>query len=343
MNLKNPGKEEGLPEIAHHLNENKPLILVIIGIILIACVSFFHFSKSSKKPMKTVEENYSMQASPIEKLSLPQEPSVNKIASPAAVNPAVVQQQLEMIEAKKNELQQRLTAPLMLVNNAAPNKVDPPAQAGTQASDRNMQFMNQASAQLTETVSPTVIGSLSHVIAEGSLIHATLETATNSDLPGYVRAIVSQPSYSEDGSHVLIPEGSRLIGQYKSGMQQGQSRIFMVWTRLITPAGLSIQLGSPGVDSLGVAGVGADGIDRHFWARFGTGSLLSIIGVGAANAGVSSSDQDNSASAYQALQQDTKIPPTLTTYQGKPIIVFVAKDLNFQTANQQISRGINVF
>jgi type IV secretion system protein VirB10 len=205
-------------------------------------------------------------------------------------------------------------------------------------------------------VNAAPIGSLSYIIAEGSLIHATLETATNSDLPGSVRAIVSDPSYSEDGTHVLIPQGSRLIGQYKSGMSQGQSRIFMVWTRLITPSGISIQLGSPGVDALGMAGVGADEINRHFWQRFGTGSLLSIIGAGAANAGVSPGDQDNSVSAYrtavansfaqsanQTLQEDSKIPPTLVTYQGKPIIVFVAKDLNFQNAILKTVSHLNVF
>jgi type IV secretion system protein VirB10 len=139
-------------------------------------------------------------------------------------------------------------------------------------------------------------------------------------------------------------------------MLQGQSRIFMVWTRLITPSGISIQLGSPGVDSLGVAGIGADEVNRHFWERFGTGSLLSIIGAGAANVGVSAADQENSASAYrtavansfaqsanQTLQQNNKIPPTLTINQGKPIIVFVAKDLNFQSAMQQAIPRVNVF
>jgi type IV secretion system protein VirB10 len=154
----------------------------------------------------------------------------------------------------------------------------------------------------------------------------------------------------------LIPEGSRLLGQYKSGMLQGQSRIFMVWTRLITPSGISIQIGSPGVDSLGMAGMGADAIDRHFWERFGTGSLLSLIGAGAANAGVTPADQENSASVYrsavansfsqsasQSLQQDSRIPPTLTTYQGKPIIVFVAKDLNFKGAIKQAIPRTNVF
>ena len=202
----------------------------------------------------------------------------------------------------------------------------------------------------------STIGPLNEMIAEGSLIHATLESAANSDLPGYLRATVAEPSYSEDGTQILIPRGSRLIGQYKSGMLQGQSRIFVVWTRLITPSGISVQLGSPGVDSLGVAGMDADEIDRHFWQRFSTASLLSLIGAGAANVGVKDSMQENSAAAYraalassfaqtanQSLQQEGMIAPTLKEHQGKPIMVFVAKDINFQSAMRTVRPKINLW
>jgi type IV secretion system protein VirB10 len=194
------------------------------------------------------------------------------------------------------------------------------------------------------------------VIAEGHFIHAILESASNSDLPGYLRATVNVPVYSEDGSEVLIPVGSRLIGQYKSSVQQGQSRIYVVWTRLITTNGYSIQLGSPGVDSLGVAGINADQINRHFWARFGQASLLSLISAGAANLGVNGEDQNNSAATYreavassfsksanQSLQQDGQIATTLKTHQGKPIMVFVAKDLHFENALKKSSHQLNVF
>lgn len=245
----------------------------------------------------------------------------------------------------------------MIVNNAPNDKAQEGATENkSQASDPNTQFLNQSSQQHSESVSAETIGPLNYVIAEGNLIHAILEPATNSDLPGMLRATVSEPNYSEDGSQILVPRASRLIGQYKSGMLQGQSRVFIVWTRLITPDGISISLGSPGIDNLGVAGIGADEINRHFWQRFGTASLLSIIGAGAANAGISGGDQDNSASAYrtaiansfsqsanQSLQQESMIAPTLKTYQGKPIMVFVARDLNFQNAMKQVKPKMNVF
>jgi type IV secretion system protein VirB10 len=356
MSSDQDNKTDGMPEVAQQRNEKKPVVLIIVGVCLIAGFILFHPNKSNIKPTQSTHETYAVQqGGQLDKLPADALPAATPVIPVESL--AVVQQQLELIAAKKNELQQRLSAPLMLINNSQQNKANvSPSPAVVQSTDRNTQFLNQASVQTTETVNAVPIGSLNHTIAEGGLIHAILETAANSDLPGYVRAIVSEASYSEDGANILIPKGSRLIGQYKSGMLQGQSRIFMVWTRLITPSGISIQLGSPGVDSLGVAGIGADEVNRHFWERFGTGSLLSIIGAGAANVGVSAADQENSASAYrtavansfaqsanQTLQQNNKIPPTLTINQGKPIIVFVAKDLNFQSAMQQAIPRVNVF
>ncbi len=363
MKKDNLENEDGLPEVAQRLREKKPVVFVMLGIVLLFCFSMQFYNKSKNKIVQPLEETYTVQQSgvaeavkPLVQSSLTSEASPTNTATPASQpNAELIQQQIALIQAKQNELQQRLAAPLMLVNNAQSNKTETSTQASISSTDRNTQFLNQSSAQTTETVTATTIVPLNSIIAEGSLIHAILESATNSDLPGNVRAIVSEPSYSEDGTQVLIPRGSRLMGLYKSGMLQGQSRIFLVWTRLITPSGVSIQIGSPGTDSLGVAGLGADEIDRHFWERFGTASLLSIIGTGAANAGATAADQENSVSAYrtamansfaqsanQSLQEDSRIPPTLTTHQGKPIMVFVAKDLNFQKIVQG-DKKINVW
>ena len=84
-------------------------------------------------------------------------------------------------------------------------------------------------------------------VTEGTMIPAVLETAINTDVPGYVRAVVSQDVRSFDGTTVLIQRGSRLIGQYQSGVQQGQKRAYVVWTRLIRPDGASINIASPAV------------------------------------------------------------------------------------------------
>ncbi len=358
--MKNENKKlDGLPEVAQDDKQKKLLVLSLIAfmVIMVLCAGFFN--KTEKKISKPIEETYAIQTDESAETKKP-EPVVNStvpVATPKPqLNPEVVQQQIALIQQKRQELQQRLVAPLMLVNTNQSNTATAASQSTPASKDSNMQFMNQVSAQASETTIATAIGPLNKIIAEGNFIHAILEPATNSDLPGYLRASVSEPAYSEDGSQVLVPRGSRLIGQYKSGMMQGQSRIFIVWTRLITPEGISVQLGSPGIDSLGVAGMGADEIDRHFWQRFGTASLLSLIGAGAANVGVNGQDQNNSAASYreaiansfaqtaeQTLQQEIMIAPTLKSYQGKPIMVFVAHDLNFQHAMQQTNRKMNVF
>ena len=91
-------------------------------------------------------------------------------------------------------------------------------------------------------------------VTQGTMIPAILETAINTDVPGYVRAIVNQDVRSFDGSRVLVPRSSRLIGQYQSGLQAGQRRAYVIWTRLIRPDGVSVALASPAAPSTEAAG-----------------------------------------------------------------------------------------
>jgi len=172
-------------------------------------------------------------------------------------------------------------------------------------------------------------------VVQGTMIPAVLETALNSDLPGYARAIVSRDVRGFDGSGVVIPRGSRLIGQYKSGLASGQSRAFVVWTRLIRPDGVSIALGSPVMDESGQTGLGGK-VDRHFLQRFGGAMLLSVVSAlpsaligGSSTALVINSGSDATGAASQALQSDARIAPTIRVPLGTPIQVFAARDLVF--------------
>ena len=204
----------------------------------------------------------------------------------------------------------------------------------------NAQFANSSST--TTAVQATRIPHPGFTIASGEFLHAVLETAITSDLPGMVRAVVSRPAYAYTGERTIIPAGSRLIGQYSSALVQGQNRVMIIWNRIILPSGIAVQLNSPGTDSLGRAGQGADSVNTHFFARFGESTLLSLIGAGAAMSGVSQGDQYNSASQYrmaiaqsfkqsaqQSLQGTLPMKPTLHIYQGANINVFVAHDLSF--------------
>jgi len=79
-------------------------------------------------------------------------------------------------------------------------------------------------------------------VTQGTLIPAVLETSINTDVPGFTRAIVSSDVRSFDGSRVLVPRSSRLIGEYKSAIQAGQKRAYVIWTRLIRPDGVSVNI-----------------------------------------------------------------------------------------------------
>ena len=174
-----------------------------------------------------------------------------------------------------------------------------------------------------------------HAVApQGTIIPGVLETAINSDLPGFTRAVVSRDVLSFDGKAVLIPRGSRLIGQYKSAVALGQSRAFIIWTRVIRPDGVSIQIGSPGTDELGRGGLAGD-VDRHFFRRFSGSILLSVLNAAVASVGRTPSTQISigspgaAAGAATAALQGDAIPPTITVRQGEAINIFVARDLDF--------------
>lgn len=180
------------------------------------------------------------------------------------------------------------------------------------------------------------LGDPARTVVQGTMIPAVLETALNSDLPGYARAIVSRDVRGFDGSSVTIPRGSRLIGQYKSGLASGQSRAFVVWTRLIRPDGVSVALGSPVMDESGQTGLGGK-VDRHFLQRFGGAILLSVVSAlpgaligGSSTALVINSGSDATGAAGQALQGDARIAPTIRVPLGAPIQVFAARDLVFE-------------
>jgi len=187
-----------------------------------------------------------------------------------------------------------------------------------------------APAQARAMVNPTT------TVTQGTMIPAVLETAINTDVPGYVRAVVSQDVRSFDGKKVLIPRSSRLIGQYQSGVQQGQKRAYVIWTRLIRPDGASVNIASPAVAFDGTTGLAGD-VDSHFFKRFGSAMLLSVVGgLGALATGgvggviVAGGSQGAASSAVQA---NGEISPTIRVRMGEPIRVFTARDLDFSTVS----------
>ena len=181
------------------------------------------------------------------------------------------------------------------------------------------------------------MGNPTTTVTQGTLIPAILETAIDTNVPGYVRAVVSQDVRSFDGTKVLVPRSSRLIGQYQSGLQNGQKRAYVIWTRLIRPDGASVNLASPAIGFDGTTGLAGKVSGDGFFRRFGSALLLSVVGgVGSlatgGAAGVLIGGASSSAAAT-AAQQDGQRGPTVRVRQGEPIRIFTARDLDFSSVS----------
>lgn len=176
-------------------------------------------------------------------------------------------------------------------------------------------------------------------VPQGMIIPAVLETALDSTRPGAVRAIVSRDVMSFDGSRVLIPRGSRIYGEYAADVSSGQKRALVRWQRLTRPDAVIIQLDSPAADPLGRAGVEGK-VDSHFFARFGSAILQSVLDIGVGVATRSVTDDavilalPGSTQQVAGAQQTAQVQPTLRVRQGTSVSVFVARDLDFSTVDR---------
>jgi type IV secretory pathway VirB10-like protein len=210
----------------------------------------------------------------------------------------------------------------------------PAAAGGKPVLSDSEQFAKRVGDEAPDRARAVAMHNLRLTAPQGTIIPGVLETAIDSDLPGFTRAIVSRDVLSFDGRAVLIPRSSRLIGQYKSAVALGQTRAFIIWTRVIRPDGVSIQIASPGTDELGRGGL--DGkVDNHFFRRFSGSILLSVLNAGVAAVGRTPSTEISIGSpgaatglANSAIQGDA-IPPTIKVAQGEAINIFVARDLDF--------------
>lgn len=223
---------------------------------------------------------------------------------------------------------------------------------GGDGGDGGMETTGNSRGNLGQSLQATRMGAVSATqlqdpnmtITQGRLLPCTLETAISSQVSGMTSCVLTRDIYSTNGRVMLLERGTRIVGQYESGrMRQGMSRIFVLWTRAETPNGVLINLDSPAADTLGRSGV--DGkINTHFWTRFGSALLLSLVDDAAqyaiavqqakkANGGTTvqlGNTTNSSRDAANIIVENTvNIPPTLEKPQGSSIGVFVARDLYF--------------
>ena len=204
--------------------------------------------------------------------------------------------------------------------------------------DGNRRFLATAGSAGLEKSVATKNDRIDALIAQGTVIRADLLTAIQSDLPGNVSAIVREDVWSFDGRRVLIPAGTKLIGDYRSGITRGQTRIFVVWTRLLREDGVSVQLGSIGTDDLGRAGQ-AGFVDQHYVERFGASILLSV--VGGASQFIATLGQQSQLNNQQNTSQSYTDPVTgiTTTIQSQPNQNLLnARQIGSQQVSQSLTK-----
>jgi len=218
----------------------------------------------------------------------------------------------------------------------------PPVDAGSAQNmqDRKLAFVNGPVDRRTASSDRLANPASPYVVQAGTVIPAALLTGIRSDLPGQVTAQVTEAVYdSPTGKYLLIPQGARLIGQYDSSVAFGQSRVLLVWTRIIMPDGKSIVLErQEGADTQGYAGL-EDEVDYHWWELAKAAVLSTLLGVGTdlGDTGNNESDlvhalrqgaQDSISNAgQQIVRRQLNIQPTLTIRPGFPVRVVVDRDL----------------
>lgn len=212
------------------------------------------------------------------------------------------------------------------------------ARGGRRLSE-NEGFLAAAAEQTHDTVRAEQLADPSRTIVQGTILEGVLETAIDTDLPGAIRAVLTEDVVSYDGSTTLLPRGTRLIGSYSSTVKIAQRRALIAWTRAVTPAGTSVALGGIGADALGRSGQTGH-VDTHFWERFGSAALISVFGL-APQVVVDDETDEDVADAVDALGGDLesasrsaldaylRIAPTINVGQGDRLTVFVNRDLVF--------------
>lgn len=251
--------------------------------------------------------------------------------------PPIDPEMLKRIAALRKEMEEAIDSPVVFASVrktrdlAAANR---PVATTAGASDGT--DATEVAASLRRPSSP-------YMIQAGTIIPAALVTAINSDLPGHIVGQVTNHVYdSIAGRHLLVPQGSRLVGRYDNEVLNGQNRILIIWQRLILPNGNSIVIDPmPGTDAAGVSGI-ADRVDYHVARLAGATLLSTLFALGGNLAANANQSEEQAAIAAQTvaeqasrvggriIDRELEVKPTITIRAGMPINVLVVKDMKLE-------------
>ena len=361
------GLSQEAPAVAARPGKSMAILFGVVAVLLFLIYNIF-FGGSDKNAVKQ-QPVHTVAPTPVAPPPLPEPTAPPPVAAPPVFTPPSIPEPARVPLLKPEDdgaaQQQRLARmkSSMLVQDNSGGGLGGLLGDSTTAPtggniDSNLQFEAQVIAANTKApkVEATRISDLRRTIAQGRIIQATTESALNTELPAPIRAIVSRDVYGESGTIPLIPKGSRLIGSYNTDIFGGQSRVYVVWTRVIRPDGIDVMLNSPLVDQIGQAGVGGQ-VDTKFQQIFSRAVMASVVSIGLAmgsdavtgggQTGTTSSTFGTTQSGDGAttatvnalnrlggttdsfLQRFINVRPTILVDQGTPVNVFVNRDLIF--------------
>lgn len=243
--------------------------------------------------------------------------------------------------------ERRLNSPVFITTSLAST-----ATPATASNDAASAGNNQATGTtaLGDSLKPTKttavraqkLPTLTYLIPKGAKGDCTLETAISSQLPGLVTCVLAFDIYGANGKVIMLERGTTLTGETRTQVQQGQNRVFVLWTEARTPTGVTAQLDSPATDALGRTGITGE-VDTHFWERFGAAILISVVNgatqaasnyASGAGTGSGTSFNYNAQGASQVmtevLRNTINIPPTINVAQGERVQILFARDVDFR-------------
>jgi type IV secretion system protein VirB10 len=208
-------------------------------------------------------------------------------------------------------------------------------------STRPVALFGQLERSQTARAHAGMLGARSFIVPKGVLFQCALKTRIVSAVSGLVGCQLQRPVYSDDGKVVLLERGSHLDGEYRIvQVRPGVTRIPVLWTRVRTPHGVTVDLDSAATGPLGDSGIGGD-VDNRWAERIGAALLLSLIDD-AIRIHLNESGHNPNATivlpgtaattsrlAEKVLDSTINIPPLVTVHQGSVVAVYVSRDLDF--------------
>ena len=375
-----PDLDAGAPQLRNNdvrrTNRNAMLMLAALALLLVFAVVWVMFggSHQNNAPKPQKDETVNIPEAPKAPLPLPpvQTPVQHVTQAPIPIAPPLPQRTMPqpVMPREPSLVERRIAAaqngassggfdgapaaPTPAQNgygNGMPAGMLPAALAGM--NDGTSQFRMPANANYANNKpsdGPTMAQPLVHpdsLLMRGTYIRCVLETHIVTDIPGFTSCIVTEPVYSFNGQHLLLPKGSKVLGSY--GQEPNGPRVAVVWDRVVTPTGIDVTMASPGVDNLG--GAGHPGYyDAHWPSRISSALLISMLSdafkyeaakhgpttntVSANGTVVQEPFESNTAQtvqelADQAVRRAANRPATVTINQGTVVTIYVAKDVDF--------------